>query len=324
MAARVRGSGRRRATLARGRGADRWWSASMAEGERPLNLLFITCDQLRRDAVSAMGLGTLPEARTPAMDALAADGTLFTQHITNALPCGPSRTAMLSGLLAMNNRVVQNSTPLAAGLSNWPREFKSMGLDPVLLGHTSTPQDPRGYHPNDPILKQTHSALADFSPLFKSDMHDTSPKAWAAWLEFTHGYTHPGVDELYSGYTPAGSPGGPWLAASQLKEDGSAFYAKEHSDSAFMCMKAKEYATTSTTILSLCVCVCVCVMSAMASDSSGPARASTARGRCTSRSGAPTRRGSAQPRTTRCSTRRSSPRSCAPSPWRRRPTFTGF
>jgi arylsulfatase A-like enzyme len=66
----------------------------MADEERPLNLLFITCDQLRRDAVQAMGLATLEETRTPAMDALAAEGTLFTQHITNALPCGPSRTAL--------------------------------------------------------------------------------------------------------------------------------------------------------------------------------------------------------------------------------------
>ena len=182
------------------------------------------------------------------MDALAAEGTLFTQHITNALPCGPSRAALLSGLLTMNNRVLQNSTPLAARHSNWPREFKAMGLDPVLLGHTSTPQDPREFHPNDPILKQTHSALSDFNPLFKSDMHDTSPKAWAAWLEFTHGYTHPGVNELYSGYTPADSPGAPWLAGSQLQDDGSAFYAKEHSDSAFMCLKAKEFIRTRASV----------------------------------------------------------------------------
>jgi hypothetical protein len=148
----------------------------------------------------------------------------------------------------MNNRVVQNSTPLGARHSNWPREFKAIGLDPVLLGHTSTPQDPRAYHPKDPIMKQTHSALSDFSPLFKSDLHDTSPKAWAAWLEFTHGYAHPGVNELYSGYTPAGSPGGPWLAGSQLKDDGSAFYNKEHSDSAFMCLKAKEFIRTRDSV----------------------------------------------------------------------------
>ena len=85
----------------------------MAE-ERPLNLLFITCDQLRRDAVSAAGLPTLPESSTPALDALAAEGVIFCDHITNSLPCGPSRTALHCGLLAMNHRVVQNGTPLGA------------------------------------------------------------------------------------------------------------------------------------------------------------------------------------------------------------------
>ena len=138
----------------------------------------------------------------------------------------------------MNHRVVQNGTPLADRHTNWPREFKGLGLDPVLLGHTSTPQDPRQFHPNDPILKQTHSAMPGFNPLFKSDMHDVGPKAWATWLELTHGYTHDGVKELYSGYTP---PGSSWLAPSQLQDDGSAFYETEHSDSAFMCLKAKEY-----------------------------------------------------------------------------------
>jgi arylsulfatase A-like enzyme len=186
-------------------------AAELAQQEEPLNLLFITCDQLRRDAVGAMRLPTLAESRTPAIDALAAEGTLFTQHITNALPCAPARAGLHSGLLPMNHRVVQNSTPLAARHSNWPREYKAMGLDPVLLGHTSTPMDPRVYHPHDPILTQRHAALADFNPLLKSDMHDTSPKAWAAWLEFTHNYTHPGVDELYHGYTPAASEGSPWL-----------------------------------------------------------------------------------------------------------------
>ena len=91
------------------------FAGTMAE-ERPLNLLFITCDQLRRDAVSAAGLPTLPESSTPALDALAAEGVIFCDHITNSLPCGPSRTALHCGLLAMNHRVVQNGTPLGARL----------------------------------------------------------------------------------------------------------------------------------------------------------------------------------------------------------------
>ena len=150
--------------------------------------------------------------------------------------------------------------------SNWAREFKALGLDPVLLGHTSTPVDPRTVHPNDPLLQQSHAGMNGFNTLLKSDLHDTTPKAWASWLELTHGYTHPGVTELYGGYSntsdtggaraslPAATAcrsavalpsllavGGNWLSRSQLKEDGSAFYDSEHCDSAFMVLKSKEY-----------------------------------------------------------------------------------
>jgi hypothetical protein len=37
--------------------------------------------------------------------------------------------------------------------------FKKLGIDPVLLGHTSTAQDPREFPPNDPILRETHAAM---------------------------------------------------------------------------------------------------------------------------------------------------------------------
>ena len=108
--------------------------------EPPLNILLITCDQLRRDAVGAMRLGTLAGVRTPNMDALAAEGTLFTSHATNSLPCGPSRTALHAGLLAMNHRVVQNGTPFADRHTNWPRESKHRAANS--RGPGRVPQDP--------------------------------------------------------------------------------------------------------------------------------------------------------------------------------------
>ncbi|MBD3666354.1 MAG: sulfatase-like hydrolase/transferase, partial [Kangiella sp.] len=42
---------------------------------KPLNVLFITADQWRGDCLSALGH---PAVKTPNLDALAADGVLFT------------------------------------------------------------------------------------------------------------------------------------------------------------------------------------------------------------------------------------------------------
>ena len=136
-------------------------------GAAGLNVLLITMDQLRRDAVGAMGIGDLHPV-TPCFDALAADGTLFAQHFTNSVPCGPSRSSLHTGLYAMNHRMVNNATPLPDRHTNWPRAYKSMGLDPVIIGYTSTAQDPRAHDPNDPILGAARNTSL-LAPLFGSD-----------------------------------------------------------------------------------------------------------------------------------------------------------
>ena len=51
-----------------------------------MNVMFITFDQLRRDALRCLGN---PLVSTPHFDAVAADGTLFANHFANTCPCGP-------------------------------------------------------------------------------------------------------------------------------------------------------------------------------------------------------------------------------------------
>ena len=51
------------------------------------NILFITADQWRGDCLGANGH---PVLKTPNLDKLAADGTLFVQHYTNCVPCSPA------------------------------------------------------------------------------------------------------------------------------------------------------------------------------------------------------------------------------------------
>jgi arylsulfatase A-like enzyme len=106
----------------------------------PLNILFITVDQWRGDCLSALGH---PIVRTPHLDALAAEGVLFRRHFANAVPCGPSRASLHTGMYLQNHRSGTNGTPLDARHTNWAKELRAHGYDPVLVGYTDTAQDAR-------------------------------------------------------------------------------------------------------------------------------------------------------------------------------------
>jgi len=107
---------------------------------RPRNVLLIVADQWRGDSLGLLGH---PAALTPNLDALARDGVLFRSHFGQSAPCGPARASMLTGLYVMNHRVVANGVPLDGRHATLPREVKRAGIDPALIGYTTTTPDPR-------------------------------------------------------------------------------------------------------------------------------------------------------------------------------------
>ena len=74
-------------------------------------MLLIVVDQWRADFVPRLGAGSL---RTPNLDRLCREGVTFRNHVTTAVPCGPARASLLTGLYLMNHRAVQNTVPLDA------------------------------------------------------------------------------------------------------------------------------------------------------------------------------------------------------------------
>lgn len=170
--------------------------------EQP-NVLFICADQWRFDALSCRGHAN---ARTPNLDALAADGVLFERHFGQCTPCGPSRTSVLTGLYLMNHRSGRNGTPLDSRHTNLAREARGAGYDPTLFGYTDTSMDPRGRHPLDPVLSGYDKGVM---PGFTAALHMTDEMApWIADLT-ARGYDLPeGSAEVFrprEGYaTPSG------------------------------------------------------------------------------------------------------------------------
>jgi arylsulfatase A-like enzyme len=87
------------------------------------NVLFITADQWRGNCLSTLG----HRVQTPHLDALAASGTLFKRHFANAVPCGPSRASLHTGMYLQNHRSGTNGTPLDARFTNWALETRHHG-----------------------------------------------------------------------------------------------------------------------------------------------------------------------------------------------------
>ena len=152
--------------------------------QRP-NVLFICADQWRGDCISALGH---PNVKTPNLDALAADGVLFTSHFGQCTPCGPSRTSLLTGLYLMNHRSGRNGTPLDARHTNVALEARKAGYRPALFGYTDTSADPRGLDANDPALTTYESVM----PGFEAALHlPDEMEEWVADL-VARGYDLPG------------------------------------------------------------------------------------------------------------------------------------
>jgi arylsulfatase A-like enzyme len=150
----------------------------------PLNVLFITADQWRGDCLSAVGH---PMVKTPNLDALAAQGALFTRHYANAAPCGPSRASLHTGLYLQNHRSGTNGTPLDARHTNWALEAGKLGYDPVLFGYTDTSRDPRGEPDDSPWLRTYEGPLPGVRPVCHLD---GDPTPWTDWLQ-SKGYATP-------------------------------------------------------------------------------------------------------------------------------------
>lgn len=86
-------------------------ASEASASQRPVNLLFIMCDQFRHDVMSCDG-HTL--VKTPNLDRLAREGTRFAKAYSQCPSCSPARATLLSGRSIYihgitNNRVVDQA-----------------------------------------------------------------------------------------------------------------------------------------------------------------------------------------------------------------------
>ncbi|MCF7838172.1 MAG: sulfatase-like hydrolase/transferase [Candidatus Marinimicrobia bacterium] len=99
--------------------------------QRP-NILLIITDQQRFDCLSALGH---PVVRTPNLDRLAAEGTLFTSAHCATVPCGPSRTCLFTGTYTDQHGAHNNHLPMTPPDRRvLPEYLAAAGYDTALVG----------------------------------------------------------------------------------------------------------------------------------------------------------------------------------------------
>ncbi|MEZ4409723.1 MAG: sulfatase-like hydrolase/transferase [Polyangiales bacterium] len=100
-----------------------------ARGRR--NILFVTVDQQRFDALGALG-GAV--ARTPALDAVARAGVTYHRAHVHNVVCMPSRSTMLTGQHPRTHGVVTNGVPLPHDAPSVAAYLRAAGYRTALVG----------------------------------------------------------------------------------------------------------------------------------------------------------------------------------------------
>jgi arylsulfatase A-like enzyme len=108
---------------------------------KPKNILFIMCDQLRWDYLSCYGH---PHLATPHIDALAARGVRFTRAYVQSPVCGASRMSTYTGRYVQSHGAAWNGFPLRVGELTLGDYLRPLGVRTALVGKTHMEADVEG------------------------------------------------------------------------------------------------------------------------------------------------------------------------------------
>jgi arylsulfatase A-like enzyme len=165
------------------------------QGDKP-NVLFIAIDDMN-DWVGFLGVN--PQAHTPNLDKLAADGMMFTHAYTAAPSCNPSRVAVLTSLHPTTTGIYENAQlfrkylPQAMTLPEHFRQsgYYTLGSGKIAHGRNVDAPSWNEYEPadhqrfDDPQPERRnfnglHTGLVDWGvlPVEDKDMSDTQTVEW--------------------------------------------------------------------------------------------------------------------------------------------------
>ena len=99
--------------------------SKLSESGKPLNVVFILSDDHRYDYMGFVG--KVPWLETPAMDRMAREGAWIRNAFVTTSLSSPSRASILTGMYSHSHKVVDNSSPMPAGLTVCPEYLQQVG-----------------------------------------------------------------------------------------------------------------------------------------------------------------------------------------------------
>ncbi|MET0682409.1 MAG: sulfatase-like hydrolase/transferase [Casimicrobiaceae bacterium] len=159
------------------------------------NVLFVMCDQLRRDFVSCYGASPVP---TPNLDRLVALGVRFDHAYVQSGVCGPARMSYYTGRYVSSHGATWNRVPLSAAEHTLGDYLNAAGRKATLAGKTH-------------VLPDTQ-ALARFGIEVESERGALLREGGFTAVDRYDGHTPPGPESGYAAWLRARGYGGadPW------------------------------------------------------------------------------------------------------------------
>lgn len=203
------------------------------------NVLFIMCDQLRRDHLSCYG-GRVP---TPNLDALAARGVTFDHAYVQSGVCGPSRMSFYTGRYVNSHGATWNRVPLSVAEPTLGDHLRAAGRDVALAGKSHVMPDVAG--------------LARFAVAEDSEQGRRLRAGGFVEVDRYDGHLPPGPESGYADFLRANgyASADPWTDFAIATADGGraasgwqmrnvhlpARVAEEHSETAYMTGVARDW-----------------------------------------------------------------------------------
>jgi arylsulfatase A-like enzyme len=207
------------------------------------NVLFVMCDQLRRDFVSCYGASKVP---TPNLDRLGKLGVRFDNAYVQSGVCGPARMSYYTGRYVSSHGATWNRVPLSAAERTLGDYLLAAGRRATLAGKTHVLPDTEALARLGIEIESERGALlreGGFTVVDRYDGH-TPPGPESGYAAFLRARGYDSGDP-WSDYVIAVDDGGRVASGWQLRNVHlPSRVAEPHSETAFMTDLALDWIRT--------------------------------------------------------------------------------
>jgi len=223
-------------------------SSPEAAPSRIRNILFIMCDQLRRDYLGCYGH---PSISTPHIDALAKRGTRFTRCYVQGPVCGPSRMSTYTGRYVTSHGSTWNFVPLSVQLPTLGEYMRDAGLRTALIGKSHVVPDLAGLRrlgidPNS--VEGRYLANGGFEPIARHDgivLDSFLARGPHPYNTYLHSKSYPGFNAWHDWANSGQDEQGKLQSGWRLRNSGYAARVRaEDSETAWTTDQAIDYIQT--------------------------------------------------------------------------------